>query len=92
MRKALRYLLNVAISLDQFGNVALGGAPDETISSRIGRIKKHYGGKIPWWRPATKTVDALMNVIDKDHCAKSIEFDELEQTRRESVIDGDKGT
>ena len=40
MNLASRYLWNVLLSLDQLGNSLLGGDPDETISSRVGRIKR----------------------------------------------------
>lgn len=33
----LKYLLNVAIAIDQLGNALMFGDPDETISSRYGR-------------------------------------------------------
>lgn len=32
-----KYLYNILISLDQLGNTILGGDPDETISSRLGK-------------------------------------------------------
>ena len=32
-----RYLTNLLLWVDQGGNVLLGGHPDETISSRVGR-------------------------------------------------------
>jgi len=87
-----RYFLNQAIALDQLLNVWFGGAPDETISSRIGRIKKANNGTVPWRRTLTKIIDVGLDRMDKNHCVKSIEADELEQTRKESVIDGKTGT
>ena len=35
-----KYFLNVLIGVDQLGNTILGGDPDETISSRLGKMKK----------------------------------------------------
>ena len=32
-----KYLFNILISIDQFGNTLLGGNPDETISSRCAK-------------------------------------------------------
>ncbi|MBE3122215.1 MAG: hypothetical protein IMZ53_09570 [Thermoplasmata archaeon] len=92
MKKISRYLLNVAIGFDQLGNTLWGGQPDETISSRIGRIKKANGGKIPWNRPVIRIIDAGLEKIDKGHSIDAIEVDELDQTHRESVIDGHIGT
>jgi len=89
MNKATRYLLNIALGFDQLGNTVLGGSPDETISSHIGRIKRHYGGTIPWSRPFAKITDAWLNVIDKNHSLDAIEHDEAEQIKRESIFDGD---
>jgi hypothetical protein len=37
-----QYIWNIAIALDQLGNVLTGGVPDETISSRMGKhLVKH---------------------------------------------------
>ena len=71
-----RYLINVLISLDQLGNSLLGGDPDETISSRIGRIEQKWGGKIPRWRIFTRLTAWALDKIDPGHCADSIEHDE----------------
>lgn len=71
MRKIKRYLWNVLISIDQLINtVLLAGAPDETISSRMG---KHVAKKDC---PACNLLCWLLNLIDKNHCQKSIELDE----------------
>jgi hypothetical protein len=91
MNAVCRYLLNIAIGIDQFGNTLWGGQPDETISSRIGRIKTANGGKVPWTRPLVKIIDAGLNVIDKNHSIEAIEHDEFEQTKRESVFDRESG-
>lgn len=71
-----RYLLNLLISLDQLGNSILCGDPDETISSRIGRIKKKNGGKVPRWRVFTRATDAVLDWIDPNHSVDAIEDDE----------------
>ena len=71
-----RYLMNFLISIDQLGNSLLAGDPDETISSRIGRIKVKYGGKVPWTRPITKLADLVLDKIDKNHSIDAIEPDE----------------
>lgn len=71
-----RYLLNILISLDQLGNSLLLGDPDETVSSRLGRIKRKWGGRIPWSRPVSKVVDWLLDRIDPNHTLDAIEDDE----------------
>jgi len=76
MKKIGRYIINVLISLDQFGNSILCGDPDETISSRIGRIKKKWGGQIPWGRPVTRITDWCLDKIDPNHSIDAIEEDE----------------
>ncbi len=72
----LKYCLNVLIGLDQFGNAILGGDPDETISSRLGKLKVRHGGNIPWYRPLSKVVDWGVDKIDPNHSIDAIEHDE----------------
>ena len=72
----LKYCLNVLIGLDQFGNAILGGDPDETISSRLGKLKVRHGGNIPWYRPLSKVVDWGLDKIDPNHSIDAIEHDE----------------
>jgi len=72
----LKYCLNILISLDQFGNALFGGDPDETISSRLGKLKIRHGGKIPWYRPMSKFVDWGLDQIDPNHSIDAIEEDE----------------
>ena len=71
-----KYLLNILISIDQLGNVFVGGDPDETISSRLGKLKVKHGGKIPWRRPVAKVIDAGLDKIDPGHSVDAIEEDE----------------
>ena len=70
-----RWFMNILISIDQLGNSLLLGDPDETISSRIGRIKVKYGGTIPWTRPVSKLTDWVLDKIDKNHSIDAIEND-----------------
>ena len=78
------YFLDLAISLDQFGNVSMAGLlnvifisrsstdkfgnPDETISSVLGKNKKT--GKLIY---LGIKLDCLLDKLDKDHSIKSIE-------------------
>lgn len=71
-----KYLLNILIALDQFGNTLAGGDPDETISSRLGKLKVRYGGTIPWKRPLAKVIDWGLEKIDPNHSIDAIEEDE----------------
>ena len=71
-----RYVLNLLLGLDQLGNVLLGGDPDETISSRLGRIATEHGGEIPWSRPLSRLAAWALDRIDEGHCTDAIEPDE----------------
>jgi hypothetical protein len=65
-----KYIWNILISIDQFFNTILGGDPDETMSSKMGKhLAKHDC-------PFCNFICKLLNLIQKDHCVKSIESDE----------------
>ncbi len=61
------YFWNILISVDQFINTLLGGDPDETMSSRMG--KNILAGKCK----ICKAICWVLNIFQKDHCMKSIE-------------------
>lgn len=61
-----KYLWNFLISIDQLGNTIIGGDPDETISSRIGKAAR-AGKRFAIWAAA------VLHIIDKDHAEKSID-------------------
>ncbi len=65
MSKVGKYFLNILISIDQLGNTLLGGSPDETVSSRVGRSYK------------ASAVEAVINFLFRwqspDHCDQAIE-------------------
>lgn len=67
-----RYVWNLLISIDQLANTIFGGYPDETLSSRMGKrvIKKNC--------KLCKVICWFLDKIDKEHCYKSIEYDEGE--------------
>ena len=71
-----KWFLNILISIDQFGNTITGGDPDETISSRLGKMKINHAGKIPWYRPLSKIIDYALDKIDPNHSIDAIEEDE----------------
>jgi len=82
--KALgKYIMNLLISIDQFGNTLCGGDPDETISSRLGKLKMRHGGVIPWYRPLSGFVDWGLDKIDPNHSIDAIEADE----GKEALVD-----
>lgn len=68
------WLINILLGIDQLGNTIVGGDPDETISSRLGRLKIRCGGQIPWGRyPVARLLDICLDKIDKNHCVDAIE-------------------
>jgi len=65
-----RYAWNFLISVDQLANTILGGYPDETLSSRMGkRVRK---GDCPFCTFMCK----ILHLFEDGHCEKSIEDDE----------------
>lgn len=65
-----KYLWNILVSIDQLINTLLGGDPDETMSSRMGKhLAKHNC-------PFCNFMCKILNLIDKNHCVKTIEVDE----------------
>jgi len=71
-----QYFRNVLIGLDQLGNALWGGDPDETISSRLGKMRARYGGRLPWYRPLPSLVAWWLERVDPGHCEGAIEPDE----------------
>ena len=69
-----QYLLNNFIALDQTWNARTGGDPDETVSSRLGKLQR--AGKLPKWRIFSRALVALLDGVDQSHCRKAIEKDE----------------
>lgn len=69
-----RYLWNLFIAWDQSINTLLGGDPDETISSRVGRAS--IAGK-RWARLAESMIDHLFMLLGEapEHCRRSIEVE-----------------
>ncbi len=71
-----KWTINILIGIDQLGNALMGGDPDETISSRLGKLKLRYCGIIPWHRPVSKFIDYALDKIDPNHSIDAIEDDE----------------
>lgn len=76
LHPVIRYLWNIALAWDQFANAHALGDPDETISSRLGKIERAHSGKIPWYRPLARFLVWGLGKIENDHCRKAIEEDE----------------
>lgn len=68
--KVSLYFWNFLVAIDQLVNTLLGGDPDETLSSRMGKNIKE--GKCKF----CKVICYLLNKIDANHCEKSVESDE----------------
>jgi hypothetical protein len=69
------YLLNLLIAIDQGGNAFLGGNPDETISSRVGKAAIS-GCRLA--KAAERLIDGLFRLLagTRGHCRSCIEWDE----------------
>ena len=74
--KLSKWIVNVLIGFDQLGSAVTGGDPDETISSRLGKLKLRNGGKIPWRYPLSKVINWGLDKIDPGHSVDAIEEDE----------------
>lgn len=64
MKKFFKYFVDVLLGVDQFANTLLGGAPDETISARVGRNRDH--------NPIAHITAAVLDTIEPDHTANAI--------------------
>lgn len=64
------YFSNIAVSVDQFLNVLIGGSPDETISSRAAKRRESC---FP-----CKVLCLVLDFFDHGHCDRFIENDEGE--------------
>jgi hypothetical protein len=64
-----RYILHLLIAIDQFFNAAIGGMPDETLSSAAYRShrKGYFWGRV--WMPI---IDGLFYYLDGPrHCYRA---------------------
>ena len=70
MNKVKLYFRNLLIAIDQLVNAVFAGDPDETISSRLGKVAR--SGK----RTGAYYFCKFLSLFDDRHCVKSIEEDE----------------
>ena len=68
-----RYFWNLLISIDQLANTLLGGYPDETLSSRMGKRVDDC--------VVCNVACKFLSLFEKEHCKKSIERDEGIRTK-----------
>lgn len=84
-----KWLKNVLVGFDQWVNTWMGGDPDETISSTLGKLKRAHGGNISFkLHPFAAVVDWGLDKIDPGHSLDSIEGSE--DLRTHSHTDGPK--
>ncbi len=67
--KIKRYIINVLLWLDLGANTLLGGDPQETLSSRLGKAAKR-GNRIAY------VCCRALRWFDKNHCINAIDKDE----------------
>jgi len=68
-----KYALNLLVWLDQGVNAIFFGDPDDTLSSRIGRVRAKHGGRVPRYRLISCLIDMFLDSIDDAHTLRSIE-------------------
>lgn len=82
-----RWIYNLWLVTDQAANALLGGAPDETISGRLGRYKNSTGWRRTVGRPLAGMVDFFLG---KDHCEETWKY-ELSVIHRPESLDDKHG-
>jgi len=76
MNKVGRYFWNIALTLDQTLNTFCGGDPDETVSSRYGKLLRKNSGRFPRWQIWRRFIVWGITRWDPDHFVTTIEDDE----------------
>lgn len=66
----------VWIAYDKFCNALLGGSHRETISSRLGKSRFHGHSPVFGVLSVDSFIGKMLDIVDKDHCLKSIDFNE----------------
>src|SRR3972149_2127938 len=73
-----KWVINVAIAVDQLGNAITGGSPDETISSRWGRASRRGA----WYGRAGCS---FLGWLDPGHCEKAIQAEQDESHQHPEI-------
>lgn len=73
-------MFNVLIAVDQLGDAVSGGHPKQTISSRLGRIKRDNGGTVPTktWLYLGRPLDRVLHFLDKNHVEEALHNEEAD--------------
>ena len=84
-----RWAGNLWIALDEFGNAITGGAPDGTISGRMGKaIVENRKGFSGW---LSRTLCKGLNLINKNHCVDTYEYEKNLGIHRPESLDDKLG-
>ncbi len=74
-----RFFSNFFVAIDQLGNAAAGGNPDNTISARVGYYNEHFyqENKVPWyWSTFQKIINTTFYPVDgPGHCHEAYHND-----------------
>lgn len=73
-QKLQKYFKNLGIAYSQLGNALIGGDPDETLSSRTGKIIL-ANPNLPWYN-GWVIFNRVLELFDKNHSVDAIEKDE----------------
>jgi hypothetical protein len=71
-----QYFFNIAIGFDQLLSAFKGNDPDETVSSVLGKLERHYGNDFEKKRWFAAKLAEILNRIQPNHCKDAIEDDE----------------
>lgn len=63
-----RYFWNLLLALDHLLNAIFGGEPDETLSSRWGKLAREN-------HKFSMFMCKLLHILDEGHCERSIIYD-----------------
>jgi hypothetical protein len=74
--RAGRYVKGLLLGLDQLGNTIWAGDEDETISSRLGKLKALSRVTGRPMRPGPRLLAWILNRIEDRHVEKAIEYGE----------------
>ena len=69
-----RYALHVWLGFDKFINACRGGDHRETVSSCLGKSIDYNADTVFFIKPIDRLVYHCLNLVDPDHCTKSIDW------------------
>jgi hypothetical protein len=71
-----QYFLNIALGFDQLLSTFRGWDEDDTVSSMLGKLERHYGKDFAHKRRFAWLLAQALNRIEHNHCKNAIEEDE----------------